>query len=83
MARQFLGNEHDKCGRSLTLVQDAAGVVEVRKGETKEVKVPSNRFWWYCLEDREWTTAPEGTNLVIVTRAPEGRDITWACYKEE
>jgi len=81
--RIYLGTEIDRCGEYSLRVQSVNGTVEVHKGETKEVHVPSHRFWWYCADSKEWTTAPDSTNLVIVTRGYGDRKITWKCYREE
>ncbi len=79
----FLGNEHDSCGHKRLIVQTTSGVVEIGKGESRAIPVPSHRFWWYCGGSREWTTAPAGTDTVVVYRASTGRDITWACYRTQ
>ena len=34
-------------------------------------------------DSNEESVAPEGTDVIFVTRASAGRDITWACYKRE
>jgi hypothetical protein len=81
--RIYLGTEIDRCGETSLRVQSVNGTVEVHKGETKEVQVPSKRFWWMCADSKEWTTAPDSTNLVIVTRGYGDRKITWKCYREE
>ena len=45
------------------------------------VRVGNPRFSWLCPDgprqgynDRDWTTAPEGTNFVIVKREPAGSE---------
>lgn len=80
--RTFLGNEHDKCSHKSLYVEDINRQrVRIAKGETREVKIRSRRFKWWCGGSKEWVTAPRGTNMVVVTRAPRGRSVTWACYK--
>ena len=53
--------------------------VPVRKGKSADVAVGS-AFRWFCGDSEESTSAPPGTNLVAVSRAPEGRQITWKSY---
>lgn len=79
--RKHLEETHDACNDNVLMVQSIDGSVAIGKGESKLVRVPSNRIWWYCGGSREWTTAPVGTNLVFVTRSLGGA-FTWTCYQE-
>jgi hypothetical protein len=80
--RRFLGNEHDKCGEPSLKVFGVEGAVKVAKGTTVEVHITDRHFRWRCGDSNEKSVAPEGTNLLVVTRASAGRDITWGCYRE-
>jgi hypothetical protein len=82
VGRVALGTETDRCSEAILLVQTNGQPAEVRKGQVQEIRVPDSRFWWNCGDIREWTTAPPGTNFVIVQRAPEGREITWHCFRD-
>jgi hypothetical protein len=79
---RFLGDEHDKCG-SPTLKVFGQKTITVAKGGTARVDVGDREFEWRCGDSNEESTAPEGTQVIFVTRASSGRDITWACYKRE
>src|SRR5262249_39731546 len=78
----YLDTERDKSGEPILRVQTLGGAEKVAKGDFKRIVVPSNRFWWYSGEAREWTTAPPGTNVITVYRKREGRDILWFCFQE-
>jgi hypothetical protein len=79
---RFLGDEHDKCS-SPTLKVFGKKTVTVAKGQTKKVLMGDRRFAWRCGDSNEKSVAPEGTNVIFVTRASAGRDITWACFKQD
>ena len=79
--RKYLDDTHDACNDPVLMVQSIDGFVSIGKGESKLVRVPSNRIWWYCGGSREWTTAPVGTNYVYVTRSTGGA-FSWTCYQE-
>jgi hypothetical protein len=81
-ARTFLKTAHGKCSSELITVQTRTGMADVKQGQSRELHVPTNRFWWKCGKEQKWTTCPGGTTFVIVTRATAGRDISWACYSE-
>ena len=81
-ARTLLETTHGKCTRELITVQTTTGMADVTQGQSREIHVPSNRFWWNCGKVQKWTTCSEGTTLVVVTRALKGSDISWACYSE-
>jgi hypothetical protein len=76
---RFLGDEHDKCS-SPTLKVFGKKTVTVAKGETATVLLSDRHFEWRCGDSNEESVAPEGTDVIFVTRAGAGRDITWACY---
>ncbi|MCI0379722.1 MAG: hypothetical protein L0215_19120 [Gemmataceae bacterium] len=80
-AQVFLGRTIDRSSAHMIYVGSTDGWVPVRQGETKTIRVPSNRFLWYSDGSREWTTAPPGTNLVVVTR-DSSRAILWDCYRD-
>jgi len=79
---RFLGDVHDKCS-SPTLKVFGKKTVTVAKGQTATVLVSDRHFEWRCGDSNEDQEAPEGTDVIFVTRAGAGRDITWACYKAE
>jgi hypothetical protein len=79
---RFLGDVHDKCS-SPTLKVFGKKTVTVAKGQTATVLVSDRHFEWRCGDSNEDQEAPEGTDVIFVTRAGAGRDITWACYKRE
>lgn len=79
---RFLGDEHDMCS-SPTLKVFGKKTVTVAKGETATVLVSDRNFAWRCGDSNEESVAPEGTDVIFVTRAGAGREITWACYKRE
>jgi hypothetical protein len=77
----FLGTEVDRCGDDRLTVEGANGRVVITKGQSGvPVPVASNRFYWYCGDSQEATTAPQLTNLVKVSRERDGRKITWDCF---
>jgi hypothetical protein len=78
----YLESEFDKSDEAMIRVQSVDGEVDVSKGEFTHIKVPSNRFWWYSGDSREWTTAAPGTNLVTVYRKRNNRDINWYCFQD-
>jgi hypothetical protein len=84
--RQFLCREIDRCGAPVLRVLGVDGPVELRKGETKEVRVRldgDGKFHWVCGDTAEKTRPDRSeTTLVVVCRAPAGREIQWWCYKE-
>ena len=91
-ARTYLGKEHDECGQPYLYVTAGEGPeVVVVWGSVGAVRVGNPRFSWLCPDrpredyhDRDWTTAPDGTNFVIVKRAPAGsRGIDWYCFREQ
>jgi len=75
----FLGTDIDQCGADVLTVIGKDRRVPVRKGKGADVAVGST-FRWFCGDSEESTSAPPGTNLVAVSRAPEGRQITWKSY---
>ncbi len=79
--RAYLGTECDRSSDYVIEVESINGRVEVRKGETKWVRVRSHRFRWFSHGRTEWTTAHRNTTLVRVKR-DYGRRITWDCYSE-
>lgn len=79
---EYLGSTYDKSSYRTIYVQSYDGVVGISKGEIKRIIVPNNRFWWYSGSSREWTTAPTGTDTVIVFREKNTRNINWACYND-
>ena len=81
-AGAFLKTPHSKCSSELITVQTGAGMADVKRGQSRELHISSNRFWWKCGKEQKWITCPDGTTFVIVTRATAGRDISWACYSE-
>lgn len=90
--RMYLGKEHDACKQPNLYVTAGEGPeVLVVWGSMGTVRVGNPRFSWLCPDgpregynDRDWTTAPEGTNFVIVKRAPAGSGgIDWYCFKEQ
>lgn len=78
----FLSVEKDASSVTEIQVQSVEGVVPVRKGDFKKILVPSNRFFWYSGDTREWTTASPGTNVIMVYRKRTGRGILWFCYND-
>jgi hypothetical protein len=81
-ARTLLETTHGKCSRELIAVQTTTGMADVKQGQSRELHVPSNRFWWNCGKVQKWATCPYRTTFVVVTRAAAGRDIAWACHSE-
>ncbi len=82
MPRQKLSTETDRCGSDVLRVQSVNGLVEIRKGQSREIFIPNRRFVWFCDRSKEFTTAPRGTNFIIARRASTGREITWECFKD-
>jgi hypothetical protein len=82
VARTVLERPHGKCTAEMITVQTTTGMADVKRGQSREIHIPSNRFWWNCGKEQKWTTCSQGTTLVVVTRASKGRDISWACYSE-
>ena len=80
--RRFLGNEHDKCGEPSLKVFGVGGATQVPRNSTVEVRITDRRFQWRGGDSNERSVAPEGTNLLVVTRASSGRDVTWGCYRQ-
>lgn len=90
--RTYLGKEHDACRQPYLYVTAGEGPeVEVTWGSVGIVRVGNPRFSWLCPDrprnqynTRDWTTAPTGTNLVIVKRDPASGSggIDWYCFKE-
>lgn len=78
----FLGNEHDMCNNTNLYLEGLTGLVLIRKGETKTVRIANREFRWKCGSSWERSVAPPETNLIIATRASSGRAVTWACYNE-
>ena len=79
----YLGKEDDKCGERYLFVDGTDGFYRLSKGQTRLVPVSDRRFRWFCGRSLEWSTMPEGTNLVRVQRAASGREIQWHCYREK
>src|SRR5260370_33673535 len=70
-------DEIDRCSHNGLQVRGANGMVEVRKGQTKEVRVQLDRdgyFHWQCGNSRE-RTRPTASRTVIAerTETPAGR----------
>ena len=63
-------------------MQSVDGTVSVKKGEFKKIVVPSNRFFCYSGDPREWTTTSPSTNVIFVYRNREGREILWFCLND-
>jgi len=78
----FLTMEDDNSNASVIQVQSVDGTVPVKKGEFRKIVVPSNRFFWYSGDSREWTTASPSTNVVHVYRKRQGREILWFCFND-
>ncbi len=78
----FLTMEDDNSNASVIQVQSVDGTVPVKKGEFRKIVVPSNRFFWYSGDSREWTTASPSTNVVHVYRKRQGREILWFCLND-
>ena len=78
----YLGSTYDKSGAAVIDVQSTSTPVAVAQGELKKIIIPNYRFWWLSYGSREWTTAPRGTNVVVVYRERGTRNINWACYKD-
>ncbi len=81
--RVYLGEEVDRCSETVLKVKETGGMVEVRKGESKEVYIADPRITWFCGSSEEKATLRPSTNLVVVEREKDGRKITWKCYREE
>ncbi len=86
--RTYIGKEIDRCGEALLAVEGGPGKYKgfyhVGKGKSAWVPVALPRFAWYCQTSKEWTTAPNGTNLVNVHRSGgTDREIAWYCYNED
>ena len=86
--RTYIGKEIDRCGEALLAVEGGPdkykGFYHVGKGKSAWVPVAAPRFAWYCQTSKEWTTAPNGTNLVHVHRSGgTDREIIWYCYSED
>ena len=81
-ARTLLGTKYGKCTRELITVQTTTGMADVKKGQSRQIQIPSKRFWWYCGKKQEWTTCPDETTVLNVTRTAKGPSIGWACYRE-
>jgi hypothetical protein len=80
---RYLGKTHDKCGETNLRVKGINGMKLVRKGESADVRLASNRITWYCRGSDEATTCDATTDYVRVWRESSGRDFHWACFKEE
>ena len=90
--RTYLGKEHDACRQPYLYVTAGEGPeVEVTWGSIGIVRVGNPRFSWLCPDrprnqynTRDWTTAPAGTNFVVVKRDPASGSggIDWYCFKE-
>jgi hypothetical protein len=80
---RYLGTEIDQCGEDLLTVPSAIGNVELHHGDTAAADVQTNRFSWFCASSQEFTTAPPGTNFVVVKRALTDRQIIWDAYQSE
>ncbi|MDG3002421.1 hypothetical protein [Paludisphaera mucosa] len=82
----FLCREADACGHERLVVHGADGDVEVRRGETRDLRVrldADGRFFWHCGPHEEKTRPSDrGATVVVVHRAASGDDIEWYCYRE-
>ena len=80
--RTYLSTELDMCSEVALTVPSTEGDVVIKKGQTRDVRIPDRRFEWYCGTTQEWATAPPNTNLVEAYRASTGRRIKWRCFEE-
>jgi hypothetical protein len=80
---QHLGTDIDQCGEDLLTVPSANGDVLLHHGDTAVADVQNNRFSWFCASSQEFTTAPDGTNFIVIKRALTDRQIIWESYHSE
>lgn len=82
--RVFLDRSKDQCGEDKLWVESKNGNVLLKKGESKDVYVKSDRYTWHCgdLDENDSSNAPDSTNLAVTTRAASGREIRWEWFEE-
>lgn len=80
-ARRYLGRAGDQCSNTTLTLNN----VQVLKGQMKEIRGSfSSPLKWKCGSSNEQTVpVPSGTDLIVVSRAVSGRQITWYFFKEE
>jgi hypothetical protein len=78
---RYLGTVIDQCGEDVLTVPAAGGSVQLRHGETAAAEVGTSNFSWFCASSQEGTSAPAGTNFLVVKRALTDRQIIWDSYQ--
>jgi hypothetical protein len=69
--------------RASLTVLGSKGEVDLRPGDAAAVQVSANTWRWSSEGARERTgRGPKGTTLVVARRAPDGRLVHWAMYRE-
>jgi hypothetical protein len=80
---RYVGNTNDKCSATNLWVRSIDGKKLVHKGETAEIRLASSEITWYCGDSSERAKCDDPTDLVHISRDASGRDLHWACFKEE
>jgi hypothetical protein len=83
-AQLRLSTQSEKCGQTDVTVEGKSdtGKGPVYKGGSARFEVQSSRIVWSCGNTPEYTTCPQGTNLVEIRREPEGRTFFVDCLKK-
>ncbi|MBI5917301.1 MAG: hypothetical protein HY842_18180 [Bacteroidetes bacterium] len=79
----YLGHTFDQCPEPILKVPTVSNgrYVRISPGSYADISITNNLFKWYCGGDIEWARAPEGTNLIVVSRSNSSTEIRWDCFK--
>ena len=83
-ARRYMGRSTDQCSAKTVFVHDGTKFVGTLKGQQKEIRIPNSTYTWICGDSKEGPKeAPGGTDLLIIRRDSEDREIEWFYFNEE